>query len=78
VAVLSMNCVVGEGPSYVWPSAALIDWAKLTGEEQKALLALYGKKIDENWLEGRSKGYYVGWRVTIEPDGSWSSFVAGD
>jgi len=78
VAVLSMNCVVGEGPSYVWPSAALIDWAKLTADEQKALLALYGKKLDENWLEGRSKGYYVGWRVTIEPDGSWSSFVAGD
>ena len=77
-AILGMNCVVGEGPSYVWPSAALIDWAKLTGEEQKALLALYGKKIDENWLEGRSKGYYVGWRVSIEPDGSWSSFVAGD
>jgi len=78
IAILSMNCVVGEGPSYVWPSAALIDWAKLTADEQKALLALYGKKIDENWLEGRSKGYYVGWRVTIEPDGSWSSFVAGD
>jgi hypothetical protein len=77
-AILGMNCVVGEGPSYVWPSAALIDWAKLTGDEQKALLALYGRKIDENWLEGRSKGYYVGWRVTIEPDGSWSSFVSGD
>lgn len=77
-AIISMNCVVGEGPSYVWPSAALIDWAKLTPDEQKALLALYGKKIDDNWLEGRSKGYYVGWRVTIEPDGSWSSFVAGD
>ncbi|MEO8557836.1 MAG: hypothetical protein ABI439_02150 [Rhodospirillales bacterium] len=77
-AILSMNCVVGEGPSYVWPSAALIDWARLTPDEQKALLALYGKKIDENWLEGRGKGYYVGWRVIIEPDGSWSSFVAGD
>jgi hypothetical protein len=77
-AILGMNCVVGEGPSYVWPSATLIDWAKLTGDEQKALLALYGRKIDENWLEGRSKGYYVGWRISIEPDGSWSSFVAGD
>jgi len=78
VAILDMNCVVGDGPSYVWPSAAMIDWKKLQPDGQKSLLALYGKKIDENWLEGRSKGYYVGWRVSIEPDGSWSSFVAGD
>lgn len=77
-AILAMNCVMGEGGSYVWPSAAMIDWHKLNAEEQKALIALYGRKIDEYWLEGRNKGYYVGWRITIEPDGSWSSFVAGD
>jgi hypothetical protein len=77
-AILEMNCVVGDGPSYVWPSAAMIDWNKLMPDEQKSLLSLYGRKIDENWLEGRSRGYYVGWRVSIEPDGSWSSFVAGD
>lgn len=77
-AVLGMNCVMGEGGSYVWPSAAMIDWHKLNAEEQKSLIALYGRKIDEYWLEGRNKGYYVGWRITIEPDGSWSSFVAGD
>lgn len=77
-AILNMNCVIGDGPSYVWPSAALIDWKKLPPDEQKALNALYGSKIDESWLEGRNKGYYVGWRITIEPDGSWSSFVAGD
>lgn len=78
VSLLDMNCVMGEGDSYVWPSAAMIDWAKLNAEEQKALVALYGRKIDEYWLEGRNKGYYVGWRISIEPDGSWSSFVAGD
>lgn len=77
-AILGMGCVMGEGGSYVWPSAAMIDWAQLSAAEQKALVALYGRKIDEYWLEGRNKGYYVGWRITIEPDGSWSSFVAGD
>ncbi len=77
-AILSMNCVVSDGPSYTWPSAAMIDWKKLQPDEQKALTALYGSKIDENWVEGRNKCYYVGWRVSIEPDGSWSSFVAGD
>jgi hypothetical protein len=77
-AVLTMSCVMGEGGSFVWPSAAMIDWGKLRPDEQNALVALYGKKIDQYWLEGRNKGYYVGWRVSIEPDGSWSSFVIGD
>jgi hypothetical protein len=81
LAVLDMTCVVTlvDGKTlYVWPSAIAIDWNALTAAEKSALQALYGAKIDQHWLEGRAKGYYVGWSVGIEAQGAWTSFVFGD
>ena len=82
VAVFEMRCTfikAADGSqAYSWPSAAEIEWAKLNPAERAALEKLYGKKIDEYWIEGRAKGYYVGWRGTIDAKGEWQSFVAGD
>lgn len=80
-ALLAMPCAVvaidGQR-SYWWPSAAEFDWPELTPAEQRALETLYGGAIDEYYIEGRDDGYYIGWRLSIEADGAWSSFVAGD
>ena len=77
-----MNCTFSKGDdgstAYNWPSATEIEWAKLTAAERAALEKLYGKQIDEYWIEGRAKGYYVGWRGSIDAEGVWVSFVAGD
>lgn len=82
VAVFQMGCTLIKGDdgsqAYSWPSASEIEWAKLDKEERVALEKLYGRKIDEYWLEGRAKGYYVGWRGAIDENGEWRSFVAGD
>jgi hypothetical protein len=79
--VLAMPCVVTREENrvqYVWPSAAEFAWKDLTPAEQKALEVLYDGKVDDWYIEGRDKGYYVGWRLSIEANGAWSSFVAGD
>lgn len=82
VAIFEMRCTYskggGEGNFYNWPSAADIEWAKLDAQERAALERLYGKTIDQYWLEGRARGYYVGWRGAIDEQGRWRSFVAGD
>jgi hypothetical protein len=81
VAVLSMPCVVtleDAKREYWWPSAVEFAWKDLNAAEKKALQDLYGAKIDEWWLEGRDKGYYVGWRAGIDAKGAWTAFVAGD
>lgn len=78
VALLAMPCAVQPGPSYVWPSAAAFDWPQLSAGEQRALGKLYGKSIDDYWVEGRAKGYYIGWRLFISRWGAWTGFVAGD
>lgn len=82
LAVLEMPCVViraADGKTtYTWPSAVGIDWKALTPAEKSALQAHYGAKIDQYWLEGRNKGYYVGWSVGIDPQGAWKSFTIGD
>ncbi|MGE0151987.1 MAG: hypothetical protein AB7R90_05170 [Reyranellaceae bacterium] len=78
-AVFAMGCVtVTNTRGYFFPPAAEIEWKRLNAAERKAMEALYGKAIDEWYVEGRAKGYYVGWRGVIEPDGAWSAFVAGD
>jgi hypothetical protein len=82
LGVLDMPCVViraADGKAtYTWPSAAGIDWKALDPGEKSALQAFYGARIDQYWLEGRSKGYYVGWSVGIDAQGGWLSFVIGD
>jgi hypothetical protein len=82
LAILDMPCIVisaAQGPAiYTWPSAAGIDWKALTVAERAALQALYGTAIDSHWLEGRARGYYVGWSVGIDAHGVWKSFTIGD
>lgn len=82
LAVLDMPCVViraADGTTtYVWPSAVGIDWKALDAGEKAALQAFYGARIDQYWVEGRGKGYYVGWSVGIDARGAWKSFTIGD
>jgi hypothetical protein len=80
-AIFAMPCSVVrvDGKTlYSWPSASDFPWPALTPPERAALQAFYGAKIDENWLEGREKGYYVGWRGHIDGDGTWLAFIIGD
>jgi hypothetical protein len=80
-AIFSMPCVIvleDDRREYWWPSAVEYAWKDLNAAEKKALQDLYGASIDEWWLEGRDKGYYVGWRAAIDARGAWTAFVAGD
>ena len=80
-AIFAMPCIVYAERGrreYWWPAAAEIEWAKLNAKDKAAMQGFYGKSIDEWYVEGRARGYYVGWRGSITPDGAWTSFVAGD
>ena len=81
-ALLDMPCVVVAGedgqPFYEWPSAAEIPYDKLTKDEVAALRKLYGGDLEQYWVEGTATGYYVGWRLSIDKEGNWIDFVAGD
>lgn len=79
--VLAMPCIVSyedDRRQYWWPAAVEFDWKDLGAAERQALERLYAGKVDDWYIEGRATGYYVGWRVSIEADGAWSAFVAGD
>ena len=79
VSIFAMGCVVtADTGAYLFPAAGEIEWKNLTAAEKQAMLTLYGKEIDEWYVEGRAKGYYIGWRGVIEKSGAWSAFVAGD
>ena len=56
--------------TYVWPFAYDKQPDELTGHERKLL----GDLSDDF---GAGSGY-LGWRAGIEPDGTWSFFIAGD
>jgi len=78
-AVFAMGCArEPNSGDFIFPVAAEIDWPKLTAAEKQAMQALYGSSIDDWYVEGREKGYYVGWRGVIEKSGAWRVFVAGD
>lgn len=78
-SIFAMGCVVvPETGAYLFPVAGEIEWKNLTAAEKQAMEALYGKEIDEWYVEGRARGYYIGWRGVIEKSGAWSAFVAGD
>ncbi len=80
-AVLDMGCAVltYEGMTeYVWPSAAEVPYAELSAEEKAALEKLYPGKVEDQYVEGTEIGYYASWRLYVDEDGHWTSFVAGD
>lgn len=78
-AIFAMGCaVMVESGGYIFPISSAMDWKNLTAAEKKEMEALYGRDIDQWFVEGRDKGYYVGWRGVIEKNGAWTSFVAGD
>ena len=63
---------------YVWPAASEIPYSDLTAEEKAALEKLYPGKVEDQYVEGTATGYYASWRLYIDEDGHWTSFVAGD
>jgi hypothetical protein len=80
-ALLRMPCAVyngAEGEVFTWPSAADLPYQKLTKKEIAALQKLYQGQLADQYIEGPEVGYYVGWRLSINSDGTWSEFVAGD
>src|SRR5882724_6147362 len=81
VALLDMSCAVIEeedSKEYVWPAASEIAYGELTAEEKAALEKLYPGKVADQYVEGTATGYYASWRIYIDADGHWASFVAGD
>jgi hypothetical protein len=81
VALLDMSCAVIEeedSTEYVWPAASEIPYAELTAEEKAALEKLFPGKVEDQYVEGTATGYYASWRLYIDVDGHWTSFVAGD
>ena len=61
---------------YVWPSAFAYDsWAAVPEVDQEPLRAIYG---DADLASFARFGSYIGYRVGITADGTWSYFVAGD
>lgn len=81
VALLDMSCAVIEeedATEYVWPAASEIAYEDLTAAERAALDKLYAGKVEDQYVEGTAAGYYAGWRLYIDEDGHWTSFVTGD
>ena len=80
-ALLKMPCTVyqgAEGEVFSWPSAADLPYDQLTKKEIADLQRLYGGHLEDQYIEGHEVGYYAGWRLSINSDGTWSEFVAGD
>jgi hypothetical protein len=67
--ILSMPYTLSRG-TYVWPFAFDKQRDELTTHERELL----GDLADDF---GAGSGY-LGWRAGIEPDGTWSFFIAGD
>jgi hypothetical protein len=67
--ILRMPYTLSRG-TYVWPFAYDKQPGELTAHERQLL----GDLADDF---GAGSGY-LGWRAGIEPDGTWSFFIAGD
>ncbi len=67
----------GDGLTFhVWPAvAALDDWSQATEEQRGELAKLFGADALAEW---DAFGGYIGYRVGITTEGTWSFFVAGD
>ena len=80
-ALLKMPCAVyqgAEGEVFTWPGAADLPYDQLTKKEIADLQKLYNGRLEDQYIEGHEAGYYAGWRLSINSDGTWSEFVAGD
>lgn len=61
---------------YEWPSAFGYDaWSDVPEQDRQALEPLYDA---EDFARFAQFGAYVGYRVILTEDGSWTAFVAGD
>lgn len=60
---------------YVWPSAAAKEPNDWTEADLEPLSQIYS---EDELAQIRQADSYYGWRVGIEPDGTWVFFVAGD
>jgi hypothetical protein len=60
---------------YVWPGPAVKSADEWTREDIAILRRVASAREIELY---RDLGYYIGWRVGIWEDGTWSSFIAGD
>lgn len=61
---------------HVWPSAFAYDaWDEVPEADREALKPLYG---EEDFQSFDRFGGYIGYRVVILEDGTWTAFVAGD
>lgn len=66
-----------DGPDiYVWPAAFAYDrWEDIPEEYLEELSSIYSK---EELDEIAAFGSYAGWRIGIDENGEWLSFIAGD
>ncbi|HUF01713.1 MAG TPA: hypothetical protein VMN35_04750 [Gaiellaceae bacterium] len=71
--LLQMPAALSRG-IYVWPWAYTVESTADLSEYERVLLAPLGSP-NEVFAGGTG---YVGWRVGIEADGTWTFFVAGD
>src|SRR5258708_4435276 len=79
-ALLKMPCSVyqgAEGEVFTWPGAADLSYDQLTKKEIADLQKLYKGQLEDQYIEGHEVGYYAGWRLSINSDGTWPEFVAG-
>jgi hypothetical protein len=60
---------------YVWPAPAVKRAKDWSGEDIEILRRTASEREIERY---RDFGSYIGWRVGIWEDGTWSSFIAGD
>lgn len=67
----------GKNVTYVWPRLAAGDNYKDRAAWQEAVRAglITQKYADKAW---RTDKMYYGWRVSIDTNGAWQSYVAGD
>ncbi len=77
---VAYSCPVCGSTVYVWPSAMTELTSPygdgLPADEYAAILEVYTVEDLEVMCEGI--GGYVGWRLSIDADGEWLLFLAGD
>lgn len=65
----------GEAETYIWPYLAAVDLEKLNPEEFVDLFKIVSFSDYEDMV---AQGGWYFYRVTIDPNGDWTAFVAGD